>query len=314
MKNGQKKMLNTDKFIQKAIKVHGHKYDYSKVNYKNHSTKIIIRCLKHGEYKQKPTIHLMNRGCQECGREKCKNIHLKNTEWFLKNANKIHKNKFDYSKVKYINAHTKVKIICKKHGEFSQQPYVHMAGHACPNCSIEKVSSSHCYNTKIFIKLSKKVHNNKYDYSMVEYMDTITKVKIKCNKCKIYFMQSPGNHLQNHGCSICKESKGERKIRDFLEINKIKYIAEKRFKDCRNKLPLPFDFYLSEYNTCIEYDGTQHFRITTGKWKGNDKILNLVKNRDKIKNKYCKKNKIDLIRIPYTEFNNIETILEKQLS
>ena len=93
-----------------------------------------------------------------------------------------------------------------------------------------------------------------------------------------------------------------------MELNKIEFIQEKRFVDCRDKKPLPFDFYLPQYNLIIEFDGRHHFEE---KGRGNHEIT--VKH-DEIKNQYCKDNDINLLRIPYWEGSNIENIISTQLN
>ena len=109
--------FTTGEFIKKSIKIHGNKYDYSKVNYIDSLTKVDIICKKHGVFKQKPNKHFKNSGgCPKCKLNKC--------ELFIKKSIKIHRNKYGYSLVKYINAKTKIKIICPKHGIFEQKPII----------------------------------------------------------------------------------------------------------------------------------------------------------------------------------------------
>jgi very-short-patch-repair endonuclease/transposase-like protein len=122
--------LNTDSFIEKAKLIHNDKYDYSKVNYINTDTQIIIICKEHGEFTQIPDFHI-NR---KCGCPKCSNNVKLDVSEFIKKAEKIHNNKYDYSKVEYSNNKNHVIIICKKHGEFTQIPYVHLSSHGCPSC------------------------------------------------------------------------------------------------------------------------------------------------------------------------------------
>ena len=118
--------MKTDKtkeFIAKAKAVHGDKYDYSKVNYVNSFTKVTIICPKHGEFEQTPNLHLKSQGCPNCYGNKKMTI-----EEFIKRAKEVHGDKYDYSKVKYVNALTKVTIICPIHGEFEQTPAKHLLG------------------------------------------------------------------------------------------------------------------------------------------------------------------------------------------
>jgi hypothetical protein len=126
--------FNIKKFIDKAKKVHGEKYDYSKVEYTNSKTKVMIICPKHGEFPQIPNIHLMRHGCPLCGTI----TKTSNTKEFIDKAKKVHGKKYDYSKVKYINAGIQITIICPKHGEFPQTPTVHLMGHGCPSCNESK--------------------------------------------------------------------------------------------------------------------------------------------------------------------------------
>jgi hypothetical protein len=146
-------------------------------------------------------------------------------------------------------------------------------------------------------------HLDMYDYSLVDYKRNKNKVSIICRKHG-EFSQRPNDHLKGSGCPICKSSKGEIKILNFLDDNKIKYITQYKFNDCRNKLPLPFDFYLPELNTCIEYDGILHFK-SIDIFGGEEALRNVIIN-DSIKTQYCLDNNINLIRIAYTEFNKIE--------
>ena len=122
---------NNEFFITKAKKVHGNRYDYRKVNYVNTHTKVCIICHEHDEFWQTPSSHLQGHGCPNC----CGSKKL-TTEDFITKARLIHGDMYDYSKVKYVNNHTKVIITCKKHGDFEQQPYNHLQGNGCPICNV----------------------------------------------------------------------------------------------------------------------------------------------------------------------------------
>jgi len=291
--------LTTQEFISKAQSIHGDKYNYSFVNYINARTKIKIICKVHGVFEQKADGHLQGNGCPKCfGNRK------HTTESFITKANQIHNNKYDYSTINYINMRTKITIICKHHGTFKQTPHTHLKGHGCPKCYFdnERLSFSH------FLLEANKIHNNKYNYVKDTYINMSTKVLIKCPTHGI-FEQFPYSHLKGHGCPICKESHGEKKIRNYLKENNIKFESQKTFSDCRGKKnPLPFDFYLSDCNILIEYDGRHHYESI--KYFGGDERLQQTQNNDKIKTEYCKQNNIQLIRIPYWEFNNIEFIMD----
>lgn len=130
----------TDNFIEKAknISIHKNKhYIYSETVYIDNKTPVCIICPKHGRFWQKPNNHLSGCGCPKCANEERREKNVSCTAEFIKKAKEKHKNEsYDYSKVKYINAHTKVCIICSKHGEFWQTPYNHLNGQGCPKCNL----------------------------------------------------------------------------------------------------------------------------------------------------------------------------------
>lgn len=284
------KRLTIDEFIAKSRIIHGKKYDYSLVNYKNNLTKVKIVCSKHGVFEQRPSSHLSGLNCLKC--------RYRSNEEYINEVKKIHKGKYDYSLTDFKSMNEKIIIICKKHGNFSQVAMNHMYGIGCKKCGTDKSMESIRGNTEDFIKKSKEIHKDKYDYSLVEYNHCQEKVKIVCSIHGI-FEQQPNAHLNNHGCPKCCESKGESKIREFLIKNSIKFINQKRFDDCKDKNTLPFDYYLPELNICIEFDGAQHF-IPVDYWGGEDRLLDTQK-KDNIKTQYCKNNNIILLRIRYDE-------------
>ena len=128
------KKLNTQEFIQKSFKIHGKKYDYSKVDYVNAHTKVCIICPEHGEFWQTPNKHLLNANCP-----KCVNQYSPTTEEWIERAKEVHGDKYDYSKVEYINCNTPVCVICPKHGEFFIYPNNHLKGNGCPKCRVSKL-------------------------------------------------------------------------------------------------------------------------------------------------------------------------------
>ena len=124
---------NTKEFIEKAKKIHGDKYKYSKVDYKTSSKKVIIICPIHGEFLQTPSGHLGNKGCIKCGFLTTANYRRSNTKEFIEKARIKHGDKYDYSKTNYVKAKVSVIIICPIHGEFSQTPSDHLNG-GCNEC------------------------------------------------------------------------------------------------------------------------------------------------------------------------------------
>lgn len=294
------KKLTSEEFIRKSKEVHGNKYDYSLVEYNCSRNKIKIICKKHGIFEVTPNNHLRNRICPKCNNE----IKKLSLEKFIEKSNIIHQNKYDYSLVEYIRCDIKIKIIYPIHGIFEQQPQSHLRGHGCYDCKYDSD-----INKIKFIENSNIIHQNKYDYSLVNYKDAKRKVKIICKKHGIFEI-TPNNHLRNRGCSRCSESKGEEKIKFFLDNNNIKYVTQKTFKNCKNKNNLKFDIYISELDLCIEYDGKQHYSPI--KFFGGEHSLNKQKENDKIKNEYCKQNNIHLLRIRYD--SDILTELKLKIS
>jgi len=228
------------------------------------------------------------------------------TKEFINKAILIH-NDYDYSKVRYINNKTKVIIICLKHGEFSQSPIKHLnLKQGCPKCC-----KTFKYDYIEFINRSKIIHNNRYDYSLIDndnFKNHHTKIPIIC-LVHGQFLQTPNSHLQKQGCPKCIQSKGELLIKEFLQNNQIKFTQEYRFDNCKNKRTLPFDFYLPELNTCIEFDGKQHYKPFGFGENANEKFQR-TKINDEIKNQFCKENNIKLIRVPYWKNKSYETISE----
>ena len=209
-------LKDTKYFINKAKQIHNNKYDYSKSNYIKSSEKLEIICPIHGSFWQRANRHLQGDGCPYCGGTK-----KLTTEEFIKKAQKVHNNKYDYSESEYINNSKPLKIICPTHGDFWQIPYHHLEGVGCPKCYGNKKLT-----TEEFIKKARVIHGNKYDYSESEYIGNNKKLTIKCNSCGNIFEQEPNNHLSDHGCPYClhKISRQEKFIAELIQ----KFIEEKK--------------------------------------------------------------------------------------
>jgi very-short-patch-repair endonuclease len=281
---------STKTFIEKANQIHNNKFDYSLVNYLSSKIKVSIICPIHGLFEQNPTKHLIGFGCIKCSPSKTNQ--RSNSSDFISKAILKHNNYYDYSLVDYRTNKHKVKISCPKHGIFEQIPSHHLNGSGCIKCV------NNCLSFSDFINRSRDVHDEYYDYSLVTFINTYSKVKILC-PIHGEFEQKPSHHYNGAGCPNCNQSKGERYITKYLNENNIKFISQKRFKECRDKKPLPFDFYLPDFNICIEYDGKQHF-VEIGEWGGVEGLLDRQR-KDNIKTEYCLNNNIKLIRIKDNE-------------
>lgn len=238
-------------------------------------------------------------------------------EQFINKANVKHNNYYDYSLVNYVKANIKVKIICPKHGIFEQQPNNHLFGQGCIGCMGDNVRNARISNNENFIKKSKKIHGEKYDYSLVNYKTGKDKVIIICY-FHGEFLQTPFAHSSpsmRQGCPFCKISKGEDEIEKFLIKNNIEYIREYKFDNCINpktNKKLPFDFYIPHLNIIIEFQGEQHYK----EYKNHFNAAGGLKGRqerDKIKREFSLLNNFTYIEISYKEFNQIETILNNKI-
>ena len=272
------KKLTQNEFIEKAKQVHGSKYDYSKVTYINSRTKVCIVCPEHGEFWQTPAHHLFNHGCP-----KCADNQKMTKKQFIQKAKKIHGDKYDYSEVEYKGNKIKICIICPEHGEFWQRVDDHLNGKGCSKCA------GRIKTTDDFIKKARKVHGDKYDYSKTNYIKSNIKICIICPEHG-EFWQTPNDHLDNHGCPKCNQSKLEKEIEQFLKDKKINFEPQKHFKWLGKQ---SLDFYLPEYNTAIECQGEQHFKPV--KHFGGMKRHNYTVKCDKKKKALCEKNNIMLL-------------------
>lgn len=281
--------LTTEEFIERAKKVHGDKYDYSKTEYANNYTKVCIICPEHGEFWQTPNCHLDGQGCPKCGIKKRSVNKTLTTEEFIKKAMDIHGDKYDYSKVQYLNNRTKVCIICPEHGEFWQVPSYHLSGNGCPECGKIACHKKTQLNQEEIIKRFKIIHNKNYDYSKVCYEGKHTKVCIICPEHG-EFWQTPHNHLKGNGCPKCRNSHLEKFVENLLIEENIKFIQSYKTKWLKKQ---HLDFFLPEYNVAIECQGEQHF--VSFRFEKDNKNLLLRKKRDELKKKLCEENNIRLI-------------------
>lgn len=237
------------------------------------------------------------------------------TEEFIKRSKEVHNINYDYSLVEYTNNKSKVKIICPKHGIFEQRANNHLRGDGCCKCAQEqrpltRNGKKRTLTTEEFIKRAEEIHNGKYDYSLVDYKNASTKVKIICLEHGI-FEQRACSHLEGRGCPNCVKNKGEEKIENWLIKNNFKYKKFYKFQDLKDERLLSYDFFLPDENILIESNGQQHYK-PIGIFDGRKKFLK-QKHHDWLKRKYAKDNGYKLLVIPYWNFKNINHILEENL-
>ena len=207
--------FDSKKIVSQFQRVHGDKYDYSLVRYTNAHEKVKILCRTHGVFEQAPAGHLSGRGCPACAGQ------LRfDSKTIIAKFQEVHGDKYDYSIVNYVSTHQKVKIICRVHGEFEQSPATHSKGSGCPNCA-----GRPSYNNEKIITKFRMVHGDRYDYSLVNYIRSASKVKIICRTHGV-FEQTPNQHQGGRGCPMCAGNiriGNETIISKFKEVHGDKY-------------------------------------------------------------------------------------------
>lgn len=307
-----------------ANQIHNNKYDYSKVVYTGVKDKVEIICPIHGSFWQCPDDHInKGRGCPKCKNEKLrgprknigKQIHTDSPtltkEEFLTKTRELYGDKYEYPELPdIIHYRKKIKIICPIHGEFELTPYMHLLRNkGCAECN-KRIHST----TEKFIKNAIKVHGNKYDYSKVEYKDSITPVCIIC-PTHGEFWQKPNLHISSHcGCPKCRQSHGEEEIYKYFKSKNIVAEEWKTMDNPYNKSGYMFaDFYLEYKNNkyIIEFNGKQHYEYSPIFHVNGIEDFYKQQLRDQNLRKLCKERNIILIEISYKQMKLISNILDK---
>lgn len=283
--------------------------------YINDKTKILVRCKECGnEWYATPSSLKQGHGCPKCATKKNADKARIDSKVFLqwiKNNLPDVELLTDYEGVKE-NITCRYKIC----GNIWTTKADNLkAKKSCPNCARIKINNLKIKtNEEFLIKLNSVNPDTK---PLESYKGSHTKIKVQCCKCGTIWETTPHNLCSGFSCLICKSSKGEKIIKNFLVNNHIQYIPQYRFKDCKDKKQLPFDFYLPDKNMCIEYDDEQHYNpitfggITLQEAKAQ---LQQTQQRDNLKTQYCKNNNIKLLSISYLNLSSIESILQKILS
>ena len=223
-----KKTVTTDIFTIRAKKIHGNKYDYSLVDYKDAKTKIKIICPEHGQFEQLPNNHMSCQGCPYCSKKLGYLKKRTSNSKFIDKAKLIHGDKYDYSLTNYTLNSNSVKIICPTHGEFEQIAGTHLKGSGCPKCAI--CGGENKKTNEIFLSEAKLIHGDTYDYSLVNYVGSLNKIKIIC-PIHGEFEQLPTLHLRGGGCKKCVFQKITGDIKSFIKkartVHSNKYIYDK---------------------------------------------------------------------------------------
>ena len=283
--------------------------------YKNMTTIMKCLCLKHNEPTNKSMQDILNgEGCKYCGAEKLSEQHFMTDEEVQRRINE----KFDHIKViKYLGIHNSNSIwFCEKHKkEFKKTLSVMLREEnesaGCDECLLERKREIYAYSLEEATELLHKIHPQ-VDI-IGDYINTTTPTLFRCNEHNHEFTSTWDYVVSRISC--CNKSRKnykEEQVCQLIESWGYKIERGKTFKDCKDINVLPFDCYLTDFNTIVEYDGEQHFYpIKHGSQTEEDAIekLKYTQKHDEIKNEYCNKNGINLIRIPYTEFENVDSFL-----
>jgi predicted Zn-ribbon and HTH transcriptional regulator len=273
--------------------------------YIDSKTNIRHRCkiCKH-EWDARPYNILSGYGCPMCSIQKTKEANTKTHDEYI--IELFNKNPTVEVIDQYKGANKPIKHYCKIHNiEFYIRPSDALRGSGCKKCQLEKIRNIQVKSHKQYEKELTEMNIN---IEVVgTYETALTPITHKCLKCGYEWSAIPNNILRGSGCPKCNESHGEKSISSWLNRHKIKFIQQYRFNDCKDKYTLPFDFYLVDYNICIEYQGEQHYRAVD--FFGGDAKFKLRQLHDQIKKDYCDNHNIPLLCIRYDE--NIEEELEK---
>lgn len=304
----QKKRKTHDQFLKELYEINPDIEILSE--YITNSEKVKCKCLiDNHEWSATPHSLLEGHGCPECARKK---QNRRNEKEYIAEMQEKQPNIepiWIFSQSKDL-----MKFRCKKCDyKWITQAYIPLTreGYQCPKCT------GHAHVTETEMKERLHERNPLIQY-VSGYKDMLTHATFHCTKCNRTWNTSPVNLLNDKGCPYCRMSHGEKNIMLYLEKENIDYEFQYVFDDCIYQRVLPFDFYIPDKNLCIEFDGIQHFEPTrfNKKMTHEEAIENYNQQviKDNIKTNYCKNNEINLLRIPYTEFKNIESILNKYLS
>jgi hypothetical protein len=321
LRRSRSRKLQLQKFFRNNIYTYDNIINYLKINDKpfvlvtkelnNAIEKIIWNCPIHGEFSMSWNCIKNGQGCPTCGDLSSANSRRNSYEYIKE---EFRKKDLVLISEEYINNEEKLDYICNKHKEkgiqkMSSGDLIKCIG--CYYCGLESASRSSTKSHDQFCKEVFDVHGDDYIVHST-YINCKSDVIIYCNKCDDIFPIRPDHLLSGHGCSICSSSRGEKRVNLFLDLKLINNIPQYKFKDCRCKRELPFDSYLPDYNTCIEFQGIQHYQPV--EIFGGEEQFKLQQMYDNIKRQYCLDNNIKLIEISYKAYNDIEIILTKLLN
>lgn len=263
-----------------------------------------VKCKVCGHIRETTANNILRFGCKSCKTKINTDKTRKSTEQFIEQARVIHGDKYDYSKVNYVQNKQPVEIICPTHGSFFQTPSKHInVKQGCPKCAGRNPTKEE------FLSRAKEIHGNFYDYSQVDFINMKTPINIICPKHGLFSILPTRHITQKCGCKKCHESQGEKLVNSILEELQISFIREVSILNpYNNDHNFRVDFYVEYKNQdyIIEYNGAQHYK--PNKRMGGVLALKIRQQRDADLRKYCSENNIKLLEIKYDEKNVKEKI------
>jgi Zn finger protein HypA/HybF involved in hydrogenase expression/very-short-patch-repair endonuclease len=305
-----KRFLGEDFYKAKLKEKYGEEFSILE-NFTYCNQSILIRHNKCGNTHKTSMYNLIKfGGCQYCLGKIAQKKLSKGDAVFKKQLNEITNGEY-IALEEYTSSHIKMKFKHLKCGNvFITQPHSLICGRGCPKCGRKVVAEKLKTPESVFRQKVYNMYDGEYK-AIGQYINTNVKTLIRHEKCGFEWMTTPHNFLTGYRCPRCSKvgmSHIEEDVFEFLKKRGTKFKYQYRIKECRNSLPLPFDFMIDKGNDkmLIELDGQMHYMDIYGDLEG-------VKERDEIKNRYCKENNITLIRIPYWEFNNAIDIIKKAI-
>lgn len=237
-----RKRDRTPEFIEKARKLHGDKFGYSKTKYAGSNVKLIITCPEHGDIITHPSTHMQGTGCPKCSAEAVSKFHRHTTEDFVEDCIKRFGDKHDYSQVVYVNSYVPVKIRCEKHGWFEVAPAMYKTWKTgCSMCAEEVRAKEYGISFKEFVKRAKDAHGDRYDYHEEDYTYIKEKTRVTCREHGDWWINGI-HHTRGVGCAKCAGvvlKTNEQFIEEAMKVHGDKYDYSKTFYTLnRNKVTI----------------------------------------------------------------------------
>ena len=296
------RQYTTESFKARLHELYEDKFGLELVDYKGAYNKITLVCPIHGIFEVRACIAARgDASCKKCSgiqkREKTK-IPFKE---IIQRILKVHPSLLIDENQEYINTHTKINVICPRHGEFQITPNSLLNGQGCKQCGIDSRADKKRHNLEWLIIESKKIHGDKYTFENFVYKNTKTKGLVTCKKHGDFLISPDKLIYHKEGCPKCSSSKLEMSLERLLELNKEMFICQYKPEWLK---PQSLDFYLPKYNIGIECQGIQHYQpVRFGGITEENAIkqLEYTQKLDKRKKELCNVNQVKLYYLKYDE-------------